>query len=170
MRDYDPQVGRYIESDPIGLYGESYSTYAYTSGDPINRSDPSGLGPPGRTTPGIGIPWILPPVVIPGTPENDAWVQGAWQWIQESMDDINSMYSRARGKSDPVSGLKPFNPGKDCDGQCKPCPPPQIWSAPGDAHGSTGGTHYHGIVWNQDPASCMCYPTRVSGPSPDKLQ
>jgi RHS repeat-associated protein len=34
-RDYDPAVGKYIESDPIGLDGGSYSTYAYADGNPI---------------------------------------------------------------------------------------------------------------------------------------
>jgi hypothetical protein len=33
----------YVESDPIGLRGGSYSTYSYTNSNPISRSDPSGL-------------------------------------------------------------------------------------------------------------------------------
>jgi RHS repeat-associated protein len=42
-RDLDPQTGRYIESDPIGLNGGSFSTYAYAGGNPVGDSDPSGL-------------------------------------------------------------------------------------------------------------------------------
>ena len=40
FRDYDPQVGRCVESDPIGLRGGSYSTYAYCNANPLTRADP----------------------------------------------------------------------------------------------------------------------------------
>ena len=42
-RDYDPPSGRYIESDPTGLYGGSWSPYLYASGNPLSRRDPLGL-------------------------------------------------------------------------------------------------------------------------------
>jgi RHS repeat-associated protein len=42
-RDYDPQVGRYVESDPIGLDGGSMSTYTYVNDDPLDYIDPEGL-------------------------------------------------------------------------------------------------------------------------------
>lgn len=42
FRDYDPVVGRYIESDPIGLDG-GISTYLYVGGNPLNASDFYGL-------------------------------------------------------------------------------------------------------------------------------
>jgi len=57
-RYYDPETGRYISADPIGLQG-GINLYAYVSNDPVNYIDPMGLYVGTLTAP----LWVMP---VPG--------------------------------------------------------------------------------------------------------
>ena len=44
-REYDPELGRFLQRDPIGVWGDVYSFgngFAYVGNDPINGVDPDG--------------------------------------------------------------------------------------------------------------------------------
>lgn len=56
-RDYDPRIGRYIESDPIGMDGGT-DTYGYVGGSPLGFSDP------------LGEAWMIPPILCARYPRS----------------------------------------------------------------------------------------------------
>ncbi len=59
FRDYDPGIGRYVQSDPIGLRG-SINTYGYVDGAPLIQFDELGLMGRGGSPNGGASPWCGP--------------------------------------------------------------------------------------------------------------
>ncbi len=51
-RDYDPETGRWTAKDPIAFAGGQTNLYSYVQSDPLNRTDPIGLGDESPGAPG----------------------------------------------------------------------------------------------------------------------
>jgi RHS repeat-associated protein len=136
-RDYDPTIGRYIESDPIGLQG-GLNMYGYVGGNPIGDSDQEGLSgnfttDPVRPRP-IGPPWE---VFNPGSPTNDIF-RNTINRLVKTIEDL-------------------------CKQPCPPCTPyaagtiGYIGPHYDHDHYPVGRPHLNLFVVRQRPSDCKCF-------------
>jgi len=99
-RTYDSRIGRFISKDPISFAGGDVNLYGYVSNNPVNYADPSGL----TAAVPAPVPFPpLPPVVIPGTPENKKWTDSVIYLLRKAKEAIDNTIKdicKSRGKDE----------------------------------------------------------------------
>ena len=89
-RYYSPELGRWINRDPIGEKGE-LNLYNFIRNIPVDSVDILGFAavpmPAPSPTP---FPIPLPPVFIPGTPENEMFVKDVLRMMEALKDLLSS--------------------------------------------------------------------------------
>ncbi len=144
------------------------NTYGYVRGNPTTQYDPDG-----RFIFVAAFGWGA------ATAMADMAVAGAatWWWQNQVLPNQNGTNGGPLARPDPVEArgnyhptLPHVKPGRDCNGNCNPCPPGQApWREANhgaNSHGSPTGFHWHKIVYNQvekDP-DCKCIPQKLDSP------
>jgi RHS repeat-associated protein len=125
FRDYDPQTGRYVESDPIGLRG-GVNTYGYALQNPVAHIDPSGKAVPAAVAACLASPACQAAVVAAGIVLNEAWQQIKPKDTPAANDSnycpecklIDAEMTRIAGDRDPATGVHELASRLSCVYSC----------------------------------------------------
>lgn len=89
-RDYDSGLGRYIQSDPIGLR-DGVNTYLYVDANPLNYIDPKGEA---------GVIAVPPAIVVGGGVLVGCYLTGTCSQVMDACRDIYDGYRNESSDED----------------------------------------------------------------------
>jgi RHS repeat-associated protein len=180
-RWYDPQQGRFLKEDPLGL-NAGPNVYEYAYDNPLKYIDPTGnqgweaalagggtlAG--GGAAAGVGAGAIAAggaAIVVIGALWYGAWQFGEWlaeqPWNPLTHPNIPpgpaTCTTRPAPRATPVPVPPPPmpTPARPCP-PCPAPPPPRIDRVPPSRpHWPCPGDHWHYYVYNQNPVTCQCF-------------